>query len=89
MESMAACPHSARPSPYRPLHCPLQALPPLVGIVEEARLNLVLLYCRRGDPARALGLLRGTEPSTALEHICQVACGLWLVGSACRVSAIL
>ncbi|KAL4443862.1 hypothetical protein ABPG75_011599 [Micractinium tetrahymenae] len=55
----------------------LQVLPPLVGVVEEARLNLVLLYCKRGDPARALGLLRGMEPGTALEFICQaVACAL-------------
>jgi len=50
----------------------VQILPPLVGLVPEARLNLVLLYCRRGDPARALGLLRGMEPATAFEHICQV-----------------
>lgn len=42
-----------------------------MGVVEEARLNLVLLYSQ-GDPTRALGLLRGLEPGTALEHICQV-----------------
>ena len=69
--SMPAQRPPARQQLLRP--CPsLQVLPPLVGVVEEARLNLVLLYCRRGDPARALGLLRGLEPCTALEHICQV-----------------
>ncbi len=49
-----------------------QVLPPLVGVVPEARLNLALLHCRRGEPARALDLLRGLEPATALEHICKV-----------------
>lgn len=56
----------------------LQVLPPLVGVVPEARLNLVLFYCRRGDPARALGLLRGMEAGTAFEHICQVGAAGWV-----------
>lgn len=56
------------------MQCILQVLPPLVGVVPEARLNLALLHCRRGEPARALDLLRGLEPATALEHICKV-CG--------------
>ena len=50
-----------------------------MGIIPEARLNLVLCYCRRGDPARALHLLRGLEPGTAFEHICQVTRGCLVV----------
>lgn len=53
----------------------VQVLPPLVGEVPEARLNLTVCYLRRGDAARALGLLRGMEPSTAFEHICKVGLG--------------
>ncbi|PRW45517.1 tetratricopeptide repeat [Chlorella sorokiniana] len=49
----------------------MQVLPPLVGVVPEARLNLALMYCRRGEASRALDLLRGLEPATALEHICK------------------
>ena len=58
-------------------HGAMQVLPPLVGVVHEARLNLAMMYCRRRDAARALALLRGLEPATALEHIVKgMACAL-------------
>lgn len=63
---------TAHCTPSRKAQCLLQVLPPLVGVVPEARLNLALLHCRRGEPARALDLLRSLEPATALEHICKV-----------------
>lgn len=57
---------SSTPNPHL-----LQVLPPLVDVVPEARLNLVLLHCTRGDPGRALELLGGLQPATAFEHICK------------------
>ena len=59
---------------------PLQVLPPLVGLIPEARLNLVVFYLRRGDAGRAANLVRGLEPATAFEFICKVGRALrWLV----------
>lgn len=56
---------------------PGQVLPPLVDAVPEARLNLVVFYLRRGDPGRAMNLIRALQPATAFEHICKASDCPW------------
>ena len=47
----------------------LRVLPPLVGVVPEARLNLVIFHLRQGAVADAYALIKDLEPSIPQEYI--------------------
>mmetsp|Transcript_15217 Transcript_15217/g.20091 ORF Transcript_15217/g.20091 Transcript_15217/m.20091 type:complete len:563 (+) Transcript_15217:223-1911(+) len=47
----------------------LQALPPLVDFIPEARLNLVIYYLRHGGVQEAYELIKDLEPTTPQEYI--------------------
>lgn len=46
-----------------------QALPPLLDIIPEARLNLVIYYLRHNEVQEAFDLMKNLEPSTPQEFI--------------------
>lgn len=41
----------------------LRDLQPLLGVIPEARLNLVIFHLRKGDTQLAYDLIQGLEPS--------------------------
>ena len=47
----------------------LQILPPLVGVVPEARLNLVIYHMHNGEVQEAFELMKDIEPSSPQEYI--------------------
>ena len=47
----------------------LQILPPLVGVVPEARLNLVIYHMHHGEVQEAFELMKDIEPSSPQEYI--------------------
>ena len=47
----------------------LQILPPLVGVVPEARLNLVIYHMHMGEVQEAFELMKDIEPSSPQEYI--------------------
>jgi len=47
----------------------LQILPPLVGVVPEARLNLVIYHMHNGEVQEAFELMKDVEPSSPQEYI--------------------
>ena len=47
----------------------LQILPPLVGMVPEARLNLVIYHMHNGEVQEAFELMKDIEPSSPQEYI--------------------
>ena len=47
----------------------LQVLPPLVGFVPEARLNLVIYHLKQNDVKAAFELVKDLEPATPPEYI--------------------
>jgi intraflagellar transport protein 56 len=47
----------------------LRVLPPLVGVIPEARLNLVIFHLRSGAVADAYALIKDLEPSIPQEYI--------------------
>ena len=47
----------------------LQILPPLVGVVPEARLNLVIYHMHNGEVQEAFELMKEIEPSSPQEYI--------------------
>lgn len=46
----------------------LRELQPLLGIIPEARLNLVIYHLKKGDTQLAFDLMKGLEPS--LPQVC-------------------
>jgi intraflagellar transport protein 56 len=50
----------------------LQVLQPLVGILPEARLNLVIFYLKNKDVDEAFKLMQNVEPTTPIEYILKV-----------------
>lgn len=46
-----------------------QVMPPLIGVLPEARINLVIHYLRRGQAFDAFELIKDMEPQTAQEYI--------------------
>ena len=47
----------------------LQILPPLVGVVPEARLNLVIYHMHHGEVQEAFELMKDVEPASPSEYI--------------------
>jgi intraflagellar transport protein 56 len=47
----------------------LRVLPPLLGVLPEARLNLVIYHLRNGAVADAYALIKDVEPSSPQEYI--------------------
>ena len=47
----------------------LQILPPLVGLVPEARLNLVIYHMHHGEVQEAFELMKDVTPSSPQEYI--------------------
>lgn len=47
----------------------LQILPPLVGVVPEARLNLVIYHMHNGEVQEAFDLMKDVEPASPQEYI--------------------
>jgi len=47
----------------------LQILPPLVGVVPEARLNLVIYHMHNGEVQEAFELMKDVEPASPQEYI--------------------
>ena len=54
------------PHPFR--HA-LQLLPPLVGVVPEARLNLVIYHMHNNEVQEAFELMKDIEPASPQEYI--------------------
>lgn len=51
------------------LHFPVQVLPPLVGLVPEARLNLVIFHMHNNEVQEAYDLMKEVEPTSPQEYI--------------------
>lgn len=53
----------------------LRDLQPLLGVIPEARLNLVIFHLKKGDTQLAYDLIKGLEPSLPQEcaHLCPVS----------------
>ena len=49
----------------------LQVLPPLIGFIPEARLNLAIYYLKKEDVSQAAALLEDLKPSTPQEYVLQ------------------
>jgi len=47
----------------------LQALPPLIDVIPEARLNLVIYYLRQDDLQEAYNLIKHHEPTNPQEYV--------------------
>ncbi|CAG5118132.1 unnamed protein product, partial [Candidula unifasciata] len=47
----------------------LQVLPPLIGVIPEARLNLVIHFLKQDDVQEAYNLIKDLEPTTPQEYI--------------------
>ena len=52
-----------------PFHHALQPLPPLVGVVPEARLNLVIYHMHNNEVQEAFELMKDIEPASPQEYI--------------------
>ena len=63
----------------------LQILPPLVGVVPEARLNLVIYHMHHGEVQEAFELMKDIEPSSPQEYILKGVTNLAL-GQAMRLA---
>lgn len=50
----------------------LQVLQPLVGVIPEARLNLVIYHLKNKDIDEAFKLMQNVEPTTPIEYILKV-----------------
>jgi len=54
---------------FRDGHDAVRVLPRLVGMIPEAKLNLVIYYLRAGEDEEAFEAMRTVEPSTPAEYI--------------------